>query len=226
MTRPRREHPRRPAGLAVAGSALAISLVLSGCSPDGDAKASGSGGPKVVAPGKPGEPAKTLTAQEAKKARGDDSPNSADFGYVQMMIPHHQQALVMTALAERYAADARIGRLADRIAAGQGPEIDAMKGWLSGHDGPRAKTGHDHHGARMPGMADSAQLAQLRAARGGKFDALFLTLMITHHRGAISMATEALSKGRNTLVEEMANDVIAQQSAEIGRMERMRAALR
>ncbi|MFE0192426.1 DUF305 domain-containing protein [Streptomyces sp. NPDC058989] len=225
LTRPRRERPRRVPGLAAAGSALAVCLVLSGCSSEGGAtKASRSHGPQVVAPGRPGEPAKVLTADEARKARGDDSPNSADFGYVQMMIPHHQQALVMTALAERYAADARVERLAARIAAAQGPEIGAMKGWLSGHGGPRTEAGH-HHG-NMPGMAGAAQLERLRAARGAKFDALFLTLMIAHHRGAVTMATEVLSGGRNTLVEEMANDVIAQQSAEIGRMERMRAAPR
>ncbi|MFI6765327.1 DUF305 domain-containing protein [Streptomyces sp. NPDC050355] len=225
LTRPRRERPRRVPRLAAAGSVLAVSLVLSGCSSDGAAtKASRSPGPQVVAPGKPGEPAKMLTADEARKARGDDAPDSADFGYVQMMIPHHQQALVMTALAKRHAADARVGRLAARISAAQGPEIGAMKGWLSGHGGPRAE-GHHPHGA-MPGMAGAAQLERLRAARGAKFDALFLTLMITHHRGAVTMATEVLSAGRNTLVEEMANDVIAQQSAEIGRMERMRATLR
>ncbi len=186
-------------------------------------KAGRSRGSQVVAPGKPGEPAKPLTADEAAQARGDDAPDSADFGYVQMMIPHHRQALVMTALARRHAADARVGRLAARIAAAQGPEIGAMKGWLSGHGGPRAE-GH-HHGD-MPGMAGAAQLERRRAARGAEFDALFLTLMIAHHRGAVTMATDVLSAGRNTLVEEMADDVIAQQSAEIGRMERMRAALR
>lgn len=227
MTRPRRQHPRRAAGLATAGPVLAIFLALSGCSSGGETAAGRTGGAAVVAPGRPGEPAKTLTAEEARKARGDDAPNAADFGYVRMMVPHHQQALVMTDLAERYAADARVGRLAERIAAAQGPEIDAMKGWLSGHGGARAQDGHQHHAEHgMPGMAGAADLARLRAARGGKFDALFLKLMIAHHRGAVSMATEVLSGGRNTLVEEMANDVIAQQTAEIGRMERMRAALR
>lgn len=204
---------------------LAISLTLGGCSDTGKSKAGESGGPQVVAPGKPGEPAKTLTAEQAKKARGNDSPNSADFNYVQMMIPHHQQALVMTALAERHASGAQVGRLAERIAAAQGPEIGAMEGWLSGHGGSRSKGGHHQHGT-MPGMATDTQLDQLRAARGTTFDALFLKLMIAHHQGAVSMATDALSAGRNTLVEEMANDVIAQQSAEIGRMERMRAKLR
>ncbi|WP_405407619.1 DUF305 domain-containing protein [Streptomyces decoyicus] len=214
------KRPRRAIVLAAAGCGLAISLSLSGCSSDDGAGANRAAVPNVVAPGKPGEPAKTLTVDEARKARGDDSPNSADFGYVQMMIPHHRQALVMTGLAKRYARAEQVGRVAERIAAAQGPEIGAMEGWLSGFGGPRAEGGHHHHG-EMPGMATAAQLAQLRAARGEKFDALFLKLMIAHHRGAVSMATDLLSEGRNTLAEEMANDVIAQQSAEIGRMRRM-----
>ncbi|MFE6852269.1 DUF305 domain-containing protein, partial [Streptomyces sp. NPDC057674] len=82
--------------------------------------------------------------------------------------------------------------------------------------GPREQAGHDHHS--MPGMASEAQLEQLRNAKGKAFDALFLKLMITHHEGAVTMAAEVLSEGNNVLVEEMANDVIAQQSAEIGRM--------
>ncbi|MEU9483330.1 DUF305 domain-containing protein [Streptomyces decoyicus] len=214
------KRPRRAIVLAAAGCGLAISLALSGCSSDDGAGAKSAAAPNVVAPGKPGEPAKTLTVDEARKARGDDSPNSADFGYVQMMIPHHRQALVMTRLAKRYAHAEQVGRVAERIAAAQGPEIGAMEGWLSGFGGSPAKDGHHHHG-EMPGMATAAQLAQLRAARGEKFDALFLKLMIAHHQGAVSMATDLLSEGRNTLAQEMANDVIAQQSAEIGRMRRM-----
>ena len=70
----------------------------------------------------------------------------------------------------------------------------------------------------MPGMATEAQLAELRAAKGAAFDELFLKLMVTHHEGAVTMAAEVLAQGNNVLVEEMANDVIAQQTAEINRM--------
>ncbi len=108
---------------------------------------------------------------------------------------------------------------AERITDGQGPEIGAMEGWLEVFGGPPAENGPRHHG-EMPGMATDARLGQLRAARGEKFDALFLTLMITHHRGAVSMATDLLSAGRNTPAEEMVNGVIAQQTAETGRMRR------
>ncbi|MEU5954455.1 DUF305 domain-containing protein [Streptomyces sp. NPDC047525] len=177
-------------------------------------------GPSVIAPGKPGETAATMSAEDAAKKRtDDDSPNSADFTYTQMMITHHGQALTMTELAPKRADSAKVKRLADRIAAAQRPEIGAMKGWLKSHGGAKKQQGHDH--GTMPGMATAGQLKQLRAAEGKTFDELFLKLMITHHNGAITMATEALTDGNNIQVEEMANDVIAQQTAEIGRMRKM-----
>ncbi|MFC8128922.1 DUF305 domain-containing protein [Streptomyces sp. NPDC057302] len=176
-------------------------------------------GPSVIAPGKPGETAATMSAEDAAKKRtDDDTPNSADFSYTQMMITHHGQALTMTELAPKRAESTKVKRLADRIAAAQRPEIGAMKGWLKNHGGAK-KQGHEH--GTMPGMATDGQLKQLRAAEGKAFDELFLKLMITHHNGAITMATDALSEGNNIQVEEMANDVIAQQTAEIGRMRKM-----
>ncbi|MFU0243546.1 DUF305 domain-containing protein, partial [Streptomyces scabiei] len=71
------------------------------------------------------------------------------------------------------------------------------------------------------GMATEAQLKKLRAAEGKAFDQLFLTLMITHHEGAISMATDVTSEGNNVLIEEMADDVVAQQTSEISRRRAM-----
>ncbi|MEW2632925.1 DUF305 domain-containing protein [Streptomyces sp. NPDC048389] len=207
---------------AVAVAAVAV-LALGACESgsDGPDKAGGAAGPSVVAPGKPGEPARTLSAEEAAKAVPDDSPNSADFGYARMMIEHHEQALVMTALVPDRADSGRVKRLAERIAAAQGPEIDAMRGWLKNHGGDKATDRHGHGHGTMPGMATDAQLRQLREADGRAFDELFLKLMITHHQGAVTMAADVLSDGNNVQVEEMANDVIAQQTAEIGRMRDM-----
>ncbi|MFB7236498.1 DUF305 domain-containing protein [Streptomyces sp. NPDC056269] len=209
---------RQRAVVAVALSAVAV-LALTACE-SGPAKgapeAAGASAGTVVAPGKPGEAARRISPEEAAKLLPDQSPNSADFSYAQMMIVHHRQALTMTALAPERAASAQVKGVAERIAAAQKPEIGAMEGWLKNNGGPREQAGHDHHS--MPGMASEAQLEQLRNAKGKAFDELFLRLMITHHEGAVTMAAEVLSEGNNVLVEEMANDVIAQQSAEIGRM--------
>ncbi|MFE0649473.1 DUF305 domain-containing protein [Streptomyces sp. NPDC059534] len=209
---------RQRAAVAVALSFAAV-LALAACEsgPDGTApRAEGTAGNTVVAPGKPGEPARRISPEEAARLLPDESPNSADFRYVQMMIAHHRQALTMTALAPGRAGSTQVRKVAERIAAAQQPEIGAMEGWLKNNGGPREQSGHDHHS--MPGMATEAQLKQLADAKGRTFDELFLKLMITHHEGAVTMAAEALGEGNNGLVEEMANDVIAQQTSEINRM--------
>ncbi|WP_411110476.1 DUF305 domain-containing protein [Streptomyces sp. c-19] len=208
---------RQRAVVAVALSAVAV-LALSACEsgPETAPEAGASTGTAVVAPGKPGEPARRISPEEAARLLPDDSPNSADFRYTQMMIEHHRQALTMTALAPQRAGSSQVKKVAERIAAAQQPEISAMEGWLKNNGGPREQPGHDHHS--MPGMATAAQLKELGSAKGETFDELFLKLMITHHEGAVTMAAEVLSEGNNVLVEEMANDVIAQQTSEINRM--------
>ncbi|RNG26088.1 DUF305 domain-containing protein [Streptomyces botrytidirepellens] len=212
------------ASLAFAVTAAAVMLALTGCEADGDRPDAGKGKdgkPAVIAPGRPGEAAETLSAEEAAKAGDDDSPNAADRRYVAMMIEHHQQALVMTDLAPDRARSAKVRRIAERIAAAQRPEIDAMRGWQQTSGGGTADQHHHGGTADMPGMATPKQLDALRAAEGADFDALFLKLMIAHHRGAVSMATDVLGRGNNVRVEEMANEVIAQQSSEIRRMQRV-----
>ncbi|MCX4910903.1 DUF305 domain-containing protein [Streptomyces sp. NBC_00878] len=204
-------------------AASAAVLALGGCTGSDDespSKSAAGTGPSVIAPGKPGEAAQTLSAEEAAKHRAeDDSPNSADRAYARMMVEHHTQALEMTDLAPKNAGSTQVKRLADRIAAAQRPEIDVMRSWLKTHGGAGKTESHDHEA--MPGMATEAQLKKLRAARGEAFDELFLKLMITHHDGAVTMATDVKAQGNNLLIEEMADDVIAQQTAEINRMRDM-----
>ncbi|WP_405392375.1 DUF305 domain-containing protein [Streptomyces sp. NBC_01102] len=213
---PRRSTHTRATALTatLAAAALALSACDSG---DGGKSDAADKDLTVVAPGKPGEPATTMSAEDAvKAAAGNDRPNSADFRYTRMMIEHHEQALVLTGLVPDRASSTPVKRLAERISAGQKPEIAAMEGWLTNNDADAREETHDH--STMPGMATDAQLKKLRAARGKAFDTLFLELMITHHQGAVTMATEALADGNNVLVEEMANDVVAQQTVEIDRM--------
>lgn len=216
MLIPRRSTHTRATALTatLAAAALALSACDSG---DGGKSDAADKDLTVVAPGKPGEPATTMSAEDAvKAAAGNDRPNSADFRYTRMMIEHHEQALVLTGLVPDRASSTPVKRLAERISAGQKPEIAAMEGWLTNNDADAREETHDH--STMPGMATDAQLKKLRAARGKAFDTLFLELMITHHQGAVTMATEALADGNNVLVEEMANDVVAQQTVEIDRM--------
>ncbi|MET9699488.1 DUF305 domain-containing protein [Streptomyces sp. NPDC006529] len=220
---------------------------LTACQGGGDDES--AAGPVVIAPGRPGEQPRTLSPGQAARERPDDSPNAADRSYVRRMTEHHRQALTMSALAPQRASAEPVKRLAERIAAAQGPEIKVMESWLArypergtatagtgvpapgtatagtGVPAPGAATGgpapHDHGGAPMPGMATEQQLQELARASGPDFDRLFLRLMIAHHQGAVTMAGEALAGGNNGAVEEMANEVVAQQSAEVSRMRAM-----
>lgn len=197
----------------------------------------------MLAPGRPGEPNRTVTAGPTTPGR----PTAADVRFVQMMIPHHRQALEMAALAPAQARDATVKALADRIDKGQSGEISVMQSWLrrhrvDGRDGAGASRrpgGHSGHGpaagtaspgapaghAGMPGMATPEQLARLRAAGGTDFDRLFLSLMITHHQGALTMARDALAHGTDVVVRDLAKEVLSTQNAEINRMRSIAAGL-
>lgn len=177
----------------------------------------------VLVPGRPGEPASTIPPGQATPAPVTP-PNANDIEYMRRMIEHHQQAIEMSVLAPDRAAAENVKLVADRIADAQGPEIEAMNGWLRSHGQPTvepgAHPGHaGHDAATMPGMATPAQLDALRAAKGADFDKLYLQLMITHHQGALTMAREVQTRGIDERVQLIADEVIATQSAEITRLQ-------
>lgn len=200
--------------IAVAGAAVAMAAgALAGCGGGDEHEAAPSR--TVLVPGRPGEPNKTEVAGPRKPA----PPTAAEVRFVQMMIPHHEQALEMSALAPSRASDERVRSLASRIDAAQKVEIAAMRSWLK--ENPKAVLkahGRNHRHGGMAGMATPEQLERLRDARGAAFDKLYLTLMITHHQGALTMVKDVLDKGTDVTVQEMARDVRSTQMAEIGRM--------
>lgn len=206
----------------IVGAALAAGLLLplAGCTDGGDPDGKARSGAAVIAPGKPGEKARTISPEQAAKELPDDTPNAADRAYVRRMTEHHGQALAMSALAPDRAASDGVKRLAERITAAQRPEIGAMARWAARYPTPTPDAdGHDH--AAMPGMATEQQLKELTGASGSAFDRLFLVLMTVHHEGALKMAGEALAAGNNVAVEEMATEVVATQTTEIHRMRAM-----
>ncbi|HUR95176.1 MAG TPA: DUF305 domain-containing protein [Gemmatimonadales bacterium] len=194
----------------------------------------------------PAQPAPQPAIAEASasgiaKARADSLRypyTEADVQFMGAMIGHHSQALVMAGWAPTHDASPAVRRLADRITNGQQDEIASMEQWLRERrqpvPDPRAAgtmsmhgDGHEGH-AMMPGMLTEPQLRQLDAARGPEFDRLFLTFMIQHHRGAVSMVQSLFGTNRaaqDETVFKFANDVSADQSTEIARMETMLAAL-
>ncbi|MEV7967971.1 DUF305 domain-containing protein [Sphaerisporangium sp. NPDC088356] len=205
----------RAALLIVIGTAA---LALAGCASEPAAPSAQSTAP-VIAPGRPGEAAKTLSPTEAVTAVPSPTANAADVVFMQDMIVHHRQALDMSAGASTRAASDDVKRMASRIAGTQGPEINAMIRWLR-QQGQRVPEHHAEHHA-MPGMATPEQMAALRAAGGAGFDRLYLQLMIAHHLGAITMAADELEKGSHVMVQELAQDVSVSQTAEVNRMRRM-----
>ncbi|MFF3331687.1 DUF305 domain-containing protein [Streptomyces sp. NPDC002888] len=208
--------------LATVSLAALTAVGITACDSGSHAAPDTRSGPSVLVPGRPGEANRTLSAREAAGRRvDDDTPNAADLAYARRMIEHHTQALEMTELVPDHAESQSVRRLASRIAAAQGPEIEVMKSWLKTNGAKADATSGGHEHAAMPGMATQAQLEKLRAARGKAFDQLFLTLMISHHEGAITMAVDVKTDGNNIRIEEMADDVVAEQTSEITRMRAM-----
>ncbi|MFG1703554.1 DUF305 domain-containing protein [Nonomuraea sp. M3C6] len=209
----------RGALIVIVGTVVALAGCSSSTTPQ--APRADSTAP-VIAPGRPGEQAKTLSPAEAATAVPAPTANAADVTYVQDMIVHHQQALDMALLVPTRADSAKLKGLADRIKAAQGPEIQYMTTWLREQE----QKVPDHHAAHdgMPGMATPEQVEALKAATGKDFDRMFLQLMINHHLGAIKMSEQVLTSGSHIKIEELANEVSVEQTAEIRRMQEMQAA--
>jgi len=158
----------------------------------------------------------------------------ADAHFMSSMIGHHGQAIEMARLAPTHGASAAVQRLAARIVNAQQDEIAAMQLWLRDRGQPVPEPGAAHHGhggqqgALMAGMLTPEQMKQLDEARGPEFDRLFLTFMIQHHQGAVSMVKELFSShgaGQDDAVFKLASDVNVDQITEIARMQRMLAEL-
>ncbi len=147
----------------------------------------------------------------------------ADVRFMQGMIAHHAQAVVMSRMAGARGASARVLKLAQKIDLAQAGEIALMQDWLRAYRQFTPDTS-SWRGMMMAGMLTTAELAQMEASRGGDFDGLFLTLMIRHHQGALSMVADLLKSPRAAQevdINVFANDVETTQTAEIGLMRQM-----
>ncbi|UFN45870.1 DUF305 domain-containing protein [Nocardioides okcheonensis] len=227
-----------PAGALRACGLLLACLALTSCSGGDDgagppaADASGSPSPSVTVlqPGSPGEAATTGGPVELPEG----SFNHSDVAFVQMMVPHHAQALEMADLAADRASSRPVRVLASRIRAAQGPEIVMMSSWLEEHDldvpapdDDPMEFDHSAHGHDpMMGMLTPAQMDDLAQASGARFDRLFLRGMVQHHQGALDMAQTVAVDGEDLRVAEMAADIDVTQRVEIQRMQDLLAGSR
>jgi len=157
----------------------------------------------------------------------------ADVAFMSGMIHHHAQAILMAGWAPSHGASSSVQTLCARIIVSQNDEIAIMSRWLADRHQPVPDPNAGHMmmpemdpSAMMPGMLSSAQLEKLDKARGADFDQLFLTFMIQHHQGAITMvnALFAQGAGEEEPVFKIASGVYADQTTEIARMQKMLAA--
>jgi uncharacterized protein (DUF305 family) len=209
-----------PARLAALLTGAAVTVVLTAC----------GGGATTAAPAAPGT-SSTAAAPGASSTAATDvaaEHNDADVRFAQNMIPHHQQAVEMAALAADRSASQEVQDLAEQIRTAQDPEIATMTAFLQtwGAEIPAGgMAGMDHSGMGgmegMNGMMTAEQMGGLAAASGAAFDRMFLEMMIEHHEGAITDAQTELAEGANPQAKELAQKIVDGQTAEITEMQQL-----
>lgn len=207
---------RRRAAMAAIALAAGASIALTAC---GDSSSQGSASP--------------ASASVSDRA---GSHNAADAMFVQMMIPHHRQAVEMSdMLLAKSGIDPRVTSLARQITAAQGPEITTMTGWATSWgvatDGSMSMdhSSMDHGsmdhssmgGSSMGGMMSAADMDALRSAQGATAARLYLTQMIEHHTGAISMAQNEIRDGKDGAAKQLASSIVSAQQKEITTMKQL-----
>jgi uncharacterized protein (DUF305 family) len=198
---------------ALAATTAVAALVLTACS-------DGAGGGHDMG-SMESDSSPTATATTSAKP-GDHS--AADVSFSTEMIRHHRQAIEMAELADSHASSQQIKDLATKIKGEQDPEIKTMSGWLTswGEAVPEDMSGMEHDtSSAMPGMMSSDDMDKLKRASGGDFDAMFLTMMVQHHEGAIEMAKIERANGTYAPAKKLADTVVTAQSAEIEQMKQM-----
>ena len=155
---------------------------------------------------------------EGHTAQASGDLSSDDVMFLQMMIPHHQQAIDISDLALTKSADAELLALAKDIRDEQAAEIVKMKAWLK-DAGADLEMGHsmDHS---MGGMLSDSELAALKAATGKSFDLLWLKGMTGHHDGAIDMAA-MIENAKNPEIKSFGQAIVSSQSEQNKQMAAM-----
>ena len=172
----------------------------------------------------------TACSDDDSSASLPDNVTEFDVTFAQEMIPHHEQATEMAALAQDRTTNPEILDIASRIEAAQDPEIETMTTWLQEWGVPEDSTNEHsemNHGqgseSSMPGMMSEDDMTALEDATGVEFDQMFLTMMIEHHEGAIVMAKTEIDSGTNPDAIALAEQIEAAQTAASAEMEALLA---
>lgn len=197
----------RTARTTLAALALGTTLVLAGCSDAG-------AGDHDEHP---------AAGSSNETSAGVTTASDADVMFAQMMIPHHEQAVEMSAIVlAKDGVDERVVALAEQIEAAQAPEVEQMTAML---DRWGADPSGGDHGGHMDGMLDDEALAALEVAPAEEAQRLFLEGMVEHHEGAVAMAQDVLAEGEDPEVRLLAEEIVATQQEEIDTMRGLLAEL-
>lgn len=201
--------------VAIAATTTAAALFAGGCSNDNSM---------------PGMDHSSSSASSGKPAARSDF-NDADVTFLQMMYPHHAQAVEMARLVPSRTQNEQVRALAADIEKAQSPEMEQITTLLESFGKPApTSSGHGGHNMEMtttmnmpgmtpmPGMMSNEQMNALAAASGADFDRQWSELMIEHHTGAIAMSNTELAGGVNPDAKALATAIVAAQQAEIGTM--------
>ncbi len=214
---------------------LRSSLVCAALLFAGTAAAQPGNSVPLIQPGAPGKPDKVLT-EATTAGTGQQGPTEADVKFMQGMIMHHNQAVEMVALMAGRTKNAKLLEFGQRISISQTDEMKFMKRWLTYRDKPLMDMGDMAGMAHMdmshmdmplmPGMLTSQQMEALRKANGPKFDQLFLTGMIQHHTGALTMLDDLFATpgaAQDMQLFDFTADIGVTQQGEIDAMRNMLA---
>lgn len=194
--------------IRLTGGLMSAVVVLAGCSGTAETPAAGS------------------SATDEGSADQSAEFNDADVAFAQGMIPHHEGALTMAEVATDRASDPRVADLAERIEAGQDPEIDLMTGWLQEWGQPLPDDsggmgGMDHGSEDMGGMDMGGMDMEDMPPSGPEFDRMWLEAMVEHHEGAVEMARVEIEDGRNAEAVDLARLISETQTQEIEEMQQL-----
>lgn len=172
----------------------------------------GTASPAGTAPAAPAAPA-------ASAPDGAPSEHNADdIKFAQRLIPHHEQAVVLSRLAVAHAADQEVKALAQRVQGAREPEMKQLMALLRGWDEPVAPPDHDDVGHGDFGLLTEEELQRLEQAAGAEFDREWLRLMIEHHEGAVEIAEIELREGTDSLAKLFAQNVVDSQTGELAEL--------
>jgi uncharacterized protein (DUF305 family) len=207
---------------AVVAAAAATALTVSGCSNDTSSTpasptTSSSTGMSGSMPGMDHGGSPTSATPSATRSDFND----ADVTFLQMMYPHHAQAIDMAKLVPGRSQNQQVITLAQNIEKAQAPEMAQFTDLLESFGKPAPAADSGHSGMDMPGIMSAEQMNTLTGLSGAAFDRMWLQMMIDHHTGAIDMSNTELREGTNPDAKKLADAIIANQQAEIAQMRGM-----